>query len=201
MDIPITNPKLTSNINDHSCVDDSIRQDGVTINAGNGSVINSNSGNGKSEKKMSALFQILAVSIICDLLICGLVLFNGNGINERIEKRNVEFIKAVQNQNTDFEKMMENNHREWQTMMNESNAKHEKMMEQAKEGTIWILRNDILKSIDIYEAKGTITAFEYRWLKEEFEHYKEIGGNHDVKERFDSFTAKIYGTGEIKMVK
>lgn len=31
-------------------------------------------------------------------------------------------------------------------------------------------------------------------------HRRNVGGNHDVKDRFDIFFAKIYGTGEIKMV-
>lgn len=31
-------------------------------------------------------------------------------------------------------------------------------------------------------------------------HRRNVGGNHDVKERFEDFLAKIYGTGEIKMV-
>ena len=67
------------------------------------------------------------------------------------------------------------------------------MMKQAKDGTIWLLRDDIMKTIDFYEATLEITHKQY-------EYYVSIGGNHDVKERFESFFAKIYGTGEIKMV-
>ena len=74
------------------------------------------------------------------------------------------------------------------------------MMKQAKEGTIWLLRDDIMKTIDFYEATGTITKKQYRRIKDEFDYYTSIGGNHDVKDRFESFFAKIYGTGEIKMI-
>ena len=74
------------------------------------------------------------------------------------------------------------------------------MMLKAKEGTIWLLRDDIIKSIDFHEATKKITPKQYKRLKDEFDYYVSIGGNHDVKERFDDFTAKIYGTGEVKMV-
>ena len=73
------------------------------------------------------------------------------------------------------------------------------MMKQAKEGTIWILRDDLITTIDFHEATKTITMKQYRRIKDEYEYYVSIGGNHDVKERFDEFTAKIYGTQEIKM--
>jgi hypothetical protein len=74
------NVDATANIDDHSTNDDSIRQEGVTIQAGPGSTINANSGNGQSSKSVkkgmvSALFQVLAVSIICDILICALVVW------------------------------------------------------------------------------------------------------------------------------
>ena len=74
------------------------------------------------------------------------------------------------------------------------------MMKQAKDGTIWLLRDDIMKTIDFYEATLEITHKQYKRIKDEYEYYISIGGNHDVKERFESFFAKIYGTGEIKMV-
>lgn len=74
------------------------------------------------------------------------------------------------------------------------------MMKQAKEGTIWLLREDIIKSIDFYEATKKITQKQYRRIKDEFEYYTSIGGNHDVKERFEDFMAEILGTGQIKMV-
>ena len=73
-------------------------------------------------------------------------------------------------------------------------------MKQAKEGTIWLLRDDINKSIDFYEATKTITQKQYKRLKDEFDYYSSIGGNHDVKDRWDLFCTKIFGLGEIKMV-
>lgn len=74
------------------------------------------------------------------------------------------------------------------------------MMKQAKEGTIWLLRDDIMKTIDFYEATLKITHKQYKRIKDEYEYYISIGGNHDVKDRFENFFAKIYGTGEIKMI-
>ena len=74
------------------------------------------------------------------------------------------------------------------------------MMKQAKEGTIWILRDDLIKTMEFHEATKTITMKQYRRIKDEYEYYTSIGGNHDAKERFDDFTAKIYGTQEIKMM-
>jgi len=84
--------------------------------------------------------------------------------------------------------------------MNESTNIHNRMMKQAKEGTIWLLRDDILKTIDYHEATLKITQKQYRRIKDEYEYYVSIGGNHDVKDRFETFFAKIYGTGEIKMI-
>ena len=74
------------------------------------------------------------------------------------------------------------------------------MMNKAKEGTIWLLRDDIIKTIDFHEATKKITQKQYRRIKDEFEYYSSIGGNHDVKERFEDFVAEIFGTQEIKMV-
>lgn len=68
---------------------------------------------------------------------------------------------------------------------------HDQMMKQAKEGTIWLLRDDIMKTIDFYEATKTITKKQYRRIKDEFDYYTSIGGNHDVKDRWDSFNVKI----------
>ena len=78
MSIPIPTPHLSTNVNDHSKVDDSINQDGgVTINASGNATINSNSGNNHERKPgVSALFQVLAVSVFCDIAICGLIMFN-----------------------------------------------------------------------------------------------------------------------------
>lgn len=74
------NVDATANVDDHSTNDDSIRQEGVTIQAGPGSTINANSGNSHTpsqhtRKGISALFQVMAVSIICDILICALIIW------------------------------------------------------------------------------------------------------------------------------
>ena len=74
------------------------------------------------------------------------------------------------------------------------------MMKQAKEGTIWLLRDGIRKTVDCDEAALKITHKQFKRIKDEYEYYISIGGNHDVKDRFEDFLAKIYGTGEIKMV-
>ena len=74
------------------------------------------------------------------------------------------------------------------------------MLSKAKEGTIWLLRDDIIKSIDFHEATKKITQKQYKRIKDEFSYYISIGGNHDVKERFEDFYTKIFGTQEIKMV-
>ena len=84
--------------------------------------------------------------------------------------------------------------------MNEQARVHDRMMKQAKEGTIWLLRDDIMKTIDFHEATLKITHKQYKRIKDEYEYYISIGGNHDVKDRFESFFAKVYGTGEIRMV-
>lgn len=67
-------------------------------------------------------------------------------------------------------------------------------LKQSRETSIWILRRDILNSIDTHENSRQITAKEYKRIKDEFEHYKSIGGNHDVAGRFDDFNTKIFGT-------
>lgn len=85
-------------------------------------------------------------------------------------------------------------------MKEETKTQTEIVRKEAKEGTIWLLRDDIIKTIDFHEATKKITSKQFRRLKDEFDYYTSIGGNHDVKERFDDFTTRIYGTGEVKMV-
>lgn len=92
---------------------------------------------------------------------------------------------------------MESRHLE---VIKKADATHEDMLKKAKEGTIWLLRDDIIKTIDFHEATKKITQKQYRRIKDEFDYYVSIGGNHDVKERFDDFMAEIFGTGQIKMV-
>lgn len=77
----------------------------------------------------------------------------------------------------------------------------EQITANANEGTIWILRRDILNSIDLYNETKSITHKQYKRIKDQFDYYKSIGGNHDVEETFSDFTVKIFGSGEIKMIK
>ena len=70
-------PQLNANIHDHSQVDDSVKQEGVTINASGNATINSNSGNGRAGRVgVSDLFKVLGVSIVCDIAL-GLLLYVG----------------------------------------------------------------------------------------------------------------------------
>ena len=88
----------------------------------------------------------------------------------------------------------------FESMEQKSSNTHQEMMKQAKEGTIWLLRDDIIKTIDFHEATKTITQKQFKRVKDEYEYYTAIGGNHDVKDRWDNFNTKLYGLGEIKMV-
>ena len=61
------------------------------------------------------------------------------------------------------------------------------------------MRHDILRSIDVCEARGSITPQEWKRLVEEYRYYLSIGGNYDVEDRFESFRTKVMGTREIAM--
>lgn len=163
-------PHLDANISDHSQTDDSIKQEGVTINASGNATINSNSGNGRTSKVgVSDLFKVLGVSIMCDVAL-GVLLYFGQANT----MGKIEYIQTCAEQT------------------------HNDMMKQAKDGTVWMLRYDIIRTIDLFEAKGVMTAKDYTRLKDEYQYYRGIGGNHDVQERFDQFTAKLLA-GEVKI--
>lgn len=106
-------------------------------------------------------------------------------------------LKQSQDRLEQAQKRQEERHNE---VIKKADETHADMMKKAKEGTIWLLRDDIIKSIDFHEATKTITAKQYKRLKDEYDYYTSIGGNHDVRDRFEVFTSKIYGTQEIKMV-
>ena len=84
--------------------------------------------------------------------------------------------------------------------MAEFNKETKRLEVQSREGSQWILRQDMLRSMDYHEATKTITEKQYKALRDEFDYYTSIGGNHDVKERLNFFTAKIL-SGEVKVVK
>jgi hypothetical protein len=128
------------------------------------------------------MWTIIAWSLICDVTIACMLFY--------LHWKNADRTAAVERITS----------AEISKFVNESANTHDRMMKQAKEGTIWLLRDDLLKTIDFYEATLKITQKQYKRIKDEYEYYTSIGGNHDVKDRFDSFFIKIYGTGEIKMV-
>jgi hypothetical protein len=73
------------------------------------------------------------------------------------------------------------------------------MISQAREGNMWLIRYDIIRTIDLYEMRGRITSKEYTRLKDEFQYYREVlNGNHGVQERWDIFTAGLL-SGAIKI--
>ena len=125
---------------------------------------------------------MIACSVLCDIgIICALFWLHWQNVTKA---EDVERNTAIQIANA----------------MNEQTRVHDRMMKQAKEGTIWLLRDDIMKTIDFHEATLKITHKQYKRIKDEYEYYISIGGNHDVKDRFEGFFAKVYGTGEIRMV-
>ena len=170
----LNNPTLNLSLDDNSkSVDDVVKQEGTTINLGAGATYNQNSANEKRMKPSSAaLFKVLFVSILCDFLL-GWFLYTstGNALS-RIDAQ-VEAHKA----------------------------ETDKMLEQAHEGNIWLIRYDIHRTMDLYEAREQITAKEYKRLHDEYLYYTNtLKGNHGVQERWDEFTSRLL-SGELKMVK
>ena len=145
-------------------------------------------------------FLILFISLICDFFICIILWMGQSNLQKNILSKFDTFEKNAQATHQRLEaqaQRMEQRHNE---VIQKADATHEDMMKKAKEGTIWLLRDDIIKSIDFHEATKKITPKQFRRLKDEFDYYTIMGGNHDVKERFEDFTSRIYGTGEVKMV-
>ena len=79
-----------------------------------------------------------------------------------------------------------------------SDAVHSQLEAQAKEGTIWLLRDDIIKSIDYHEATKTVSPRQYKRMTDQFEYYRSIGGNHDVRDRWTTFQTGVL-SGRIHM--
>lgn len=173
MDIPITNPHMSADlsVDDHSNVDDSFKQAGTNITFGDGAVYNQNCGNQKELSRRGAMWRTIIISVLCDLGILAMIFNWQSTMADRFD--------AIEQKNA---------------------ITHQEMLTKAKEGTIWLLRDDIIKTIEFHEATKKITQKQYKRIKDEFEYYTSIGGNHDVKERFDDFMAEIFGTQEIKMI-
>ena len=132
-------------------------------------------------------------SLLFDVVIIVSMLFGFNEISEKFFARLDTFSKEGQ-------AIRERQDKKYSELVEKSNQTHADMMKQAKEGTIWLLRDDIIKTIDYHEATKTITQKQFKRLKDEYEYYISIGGNHDVRERFDDFYTKIFATAEVKMV-
>lgn len=180
---------------DNSKTDESIQTNGTTVNVGPGGVIQQHCGNQKGEKEFTRImstFLILFISLICDAFICVFLWQGQSNMQSSIINRFEQYDRNAEA----VHQRMDNQYKE---LVKSSESAHKEMMMKAKEGTIWLLRDDIIKSIDFHEVTKKITPKQFKRLKDEFDYYTSIGGNHDVKERFDDFTAKIYGTGEVKM--
>ena len=197
VDIPMTQPHFSANadLTDNSKTDESITTSGTNVTVGPGGIIQQHCGNQKEDKftRIMSTFLILFISLICDAFICVFLWQGQSNMRNSIINRFEQYDKNAEVAH----RRMDNQYKD---LVKNSESAHKEMMLQAKEGTIWLLRDDIIKSIDFHEVSKKITPKQFRRLKDEYEYYTSIGGNHDVKERFDDFTAKIYGTGEIKMV-
>ena len=145
-------------------------------------------------------FLILFISLICDAFICVLIWQGQSNMRNSIIQKFETFEKNAQVTHQRLEAQQQRIEERHNEVIKKADATHDELMKKAKEGTIWLLRDDIIKSIDFHEATKKITPKQFKRLKDEFDYYSSIGGNHDVKERFDDFTSKIYGTGEVKMV-
>ena len=179
----ITNPSVSASLSDSSRNDDSFTQSETTINIGQGATYNQNCGNGRELTRRRSMWTMIACSVACSVL-CDI------GMLFYMHRQNAEKADAVGRIAS----------AEIAKAINAQALVHDQMMKQAKEGTIWLLRDDIMKTIDLYDATLKITHKQFKRIKDEYEYYISIGGNHDVKDRFEDFLAKIYGTGEIKMV-
>ena len=158
--------------------EDVIRQEGqTTIHLEAGATYNQNSSNEKVNRhpNSSALFKVLAVSILCDFIL-GAFLYTSTQL-------------TVNRLDTKVDSQIETHKRETN-----------KMLEQAREGNIWLIRRDIIYNIDLHTATKTISKRQYQLLKEEVEHYFAMGGNHDVHDRWDEFNVDIFGTRAITIL-
>jgi hypothetical protein len=182
MDMPIT-PILDTKVEDNSATDESFNQQGNTVNIAEGGIYNQNCGNKKEGMTRGfSTFITIFISVCC---ILGLGYYQKTLVND---------FKRESNRTHD---MMQD---EYLKLIKESNIAHDRILHKAKEGTMWLLRDDILKTIDLHSQTKVVTKKQYKCLKDEFDYYKSIGGNHDVEDKFNDFTYKILGTGEIKMV-
>lgn len=142
--------------------------------------------------------MILALSVICDILICGMILFVHQSSRDEADKRHREITTQLIRSNNNTEQAIEKAN---QAILDAKIAVQEskEANKSSNESAIWILRKDILESIERCEYKKTVTSKQYKRILDEFEYYKSIGGNHDVENRMTEFRMKVLGTNEIKM--
>lgn len=167
---------ITPNISasDQSANDESMHQEGVTINASNGSIVNANSGNGHGRvRSMKALVFMAAVLYLFGL---GAVAYQVKSIGARMDYNNTYQQKNIERLDIQIRDL-------------DTNIKNE--LKKAHEGNIWLLRHDLLKSMELFEAKGEITENVFHALQDEYKHYRAIGGNYDVEERWSDFKYKV----------
>ena len=141
---------------------------------------------------------MLGLSVLRDLLICGMILFVHESSNEDSIKRHREITTQLIRTNNYTEKAIEKAN---QAIMDAKAAvcESKKASKDSNESAIWILRKDILESIERCDYKKSVTPKQYKRILDEFEYYKSIGGNHDVEDRVKEFTVKVLGTNEIRM--
>lgn len=142
----ITNPSVNASLSDSSKNDDSFTQSGTTVNIGQGATYNQNCGNGKELTRRRSMWTIIAWSLICDIAIACMLFY--------LYWKNADKTTAVERATAVAEQAMS---AEISKVVNESANIHDKIMKQAKEGTIWLLRDDLLKTIDFHEATLKIT--------------------------------------------
>ena len=196
VEIPVTNPHLSASaeMTDNSKTDESIQTSHTTVNVGPGGTIQQHCGNQKGEKEFTRImstFLILFISLICDAFICVLIWQGQSNMKNSIIQKFDTFEKNAQVTHQRLESQQQRMEERHNEVIEQADATHKEMMKKAKEGTIWLLRDDIIKTIDFHEATKRITQQQYRRIKDEFGYYTSIGGNHDVKDRWDAFNVKI----------
>lgn len=188
------NPQLNVEATDQSKTDESIKHDNSPIY--NSGTINQNCGNQREMTRFASTIWGIVASIICDLVIIVVMFF---GFQVAATNFNAKLEKIDTAANITHNEIRSESRAEAATFLKASREEMQQLAKEARTTNIWIMRHDILRTIDLHTAMKSITKEQYEYLKDEYDHYKEIGGNHDVKVKFDSFTAKIFGTGEIKM--